>query len=574
MSYKVTFGQDVNADKETSAEYRVAASVPMTPVKTHQIELDVPQTPSLEDIEEGKRPVFTALNKEFDLESLRAAVTKANPFESITNIQDIVLLYHKAAYLNDKDALQQLVGRGKAGFTLAEVFMLRVYALGQAKIKRSIENAQAISRRYSLWLKDKSTNEKDNCNVYAKFLFGVCYEYGLGRNVNMQQAITYYRDAAIGGYDTAQCFLGTLYEEGHQSGAIKKDPAAAVQWYRLAADNTQHVAAQFNLARCLWSGKGLRRADPKEAVKYFILAAEQGNANAMINLGVAYKEGVGVDAANHDNAVYWYNLAAEQGHPVAQYNLGLSYDRGEGVNRNAYTAVEWYRKSAEQGNADAQYLLGCAYKSGIGIGMQLAENEGASTPLPNLREATKWFKLSADQGNADAQCALGLCFKNGTGVNIDYAEAIRLLKLSAAQSNASAQCILAKCLETGQCVPRNLEAAVRWYRLSADNGNKVAQNALGCCYKSGTGVATPDFESAIKYFRLSAEQNFAPAMNNLGLCFMQGAGVPRDKEQARRWFGLAAKQSNETAERNLTQLRDEGDEKNDIETGVERRKDS
>ena len=60
-------------------------------------------------------------------------------------------------------------------------------------------------------------------------------------------------------------------------------------------------------------------------------------------------------------AVKWYRLAAEQGNARAQYNLGYAYDNGEGVEQDYVEAVKWFRLAAEQGNADAQYNLGYAY---------------------------------------------------------------------------------------------------------------------------------------------------------------------------------------------------------------------
>ena len=45
----------------------------------------------------------------------------------------------------------------------------------------------------------------------------------------------------------------------------------------------------------------------------------------------------------------WYTLAAEQGEASAQYNLGFMYNNGEGVPQDDKTAVKWYTLAAEQG---------------------------------------------------------------------------------------------------------------------------------------------------------------------------------------------------------------------------------
>ncbi|MEG2063237.1 MAG: tetratricopeptide repeat protein, partial [Kiritimatiellia bacterium] len=65
-------------------------------------------------------------------------------------------------------------------------------------------------------------------------------------------------------------------------------------------------------------------------------------------------EGVARDEAE---AVKWYRMAAEQGDASAQYNLGCCYRKGEGVARDEAEAVEWWRKAAAQGVAEAKRAL-------------------------------------------------------------------------------------------------------------------------------------------------------------------------------------------------------------------------
>ncbi len=48
-------------------------------------------------------------------------------------------------------------------------------------------------------------------------------------------------------------------------------------------------------------------------------------------------------------AVKWYRKAADQGHAGAQHNLGWMYANGEGGERDPKEAVKWYRKAADQG---------------------------------------------------------------------------------------------------------------------------------------------------------------------------------------------------------------------------------
>ena len=52
-------------------------------------------------------------------------------------------------------------------------------------------------------------------------------------------------------------------------------------------------------------------------------------------------------------AVRWYRLAAEQGNADAQFTLGLMYEKGKGVPEDDVLAHMWWNLSASMGNDDA-----------------------------------------------------------------------------------------------------------------------------------------------------------------------------------------------------------------------------
>ncbi len=106
--------------------------------------------------------------------------------------------------------------------------------------------------------------------------------------------------------------------------------------------------------------------DYARAAKLLRPLAEQGNANAQLNLGVMYENGQGV-LQEYREAAKWYRLAAEQGNVPAQANLGVIYRNGQGVLQNYQEALKWTRLSAEQGNALAQSILGAMYNTGQGV---------------------------------------------------------------------------------------------------------------------------------------------------------------------------------------------------------------
>jgi len=65
-----------------------------------------------------------------------------------------------------------------------------------------------------------------------------------------------------------------------------------------------------------------------------------------------YANGEGVPQDDAE-AVRWYCLAAEQGDAKTQYNLGVMYGNGKGVPQDDVAAYAWLNIGAGEGNNDA-----------------------------------------------------------------------------------------------------------------------------------------------------------------------------------------------------------------------------
>ena len=77
---------------------------------------------------------------------------------------------------------------------------------------------------------------------------------------------------------------------------------------------------------------------------------------AYVNLGNAYREGYGV-WQDDSTAVQWWLLAAEQGNSDAMYNLGIHYYYGRGVEIDKASAFEWFLTAADAGNEQARRVV-------------------------------------------------------------------------------------------------------------------------------------------------------------------------------------------------------------------------
>jgi uncharacterized protein len=95
--------------------------------------------------------------------------------------------------------------------------------------------------------------------------------------------------------------------------------------------------------------------DYAAAMSWFRKAAEQGSAVAQVNLGNMYASGNGAPEFPRDYAAAmgWYRKAAEQGDVRAQTALGGMYALGQGVPQDYVIAHMWFSLAAVGGDENA-----------------------------------------------------------------------------------------------------------------------------------------------------------------------------------------------------------------------------
>lgn len=159
-------------------------------------------------------------------------------------------------------------------------------------------------------------------NAIAKHHVGLCYEYGIGVEKNIDQAIELYLKSAELGYS-----------ENPQS----------KYW--------------IGVARKYEFEKYGDDKDIKCYLKCLKISAELGYARAQNDLGCVYMNGEYGELRNQIKAFELFKLAAEQDNSFGQLNFGRCYLHGHGVNKNINEAKFWLRKAANQSNSYAEYEL-------------------------------------------------------------------------------------------------------------------------------------------------------------------------------------------------------------------------
>ncbi|MFZ5951271.1 MAG: tetratricopeptide repeat protein [Candidatus Rifleibacteriota bacterium] len=103
------------------------------------------------------------------------------------------------------------------------------------------------------------------------------------------------------------------------------------------------------------AGKAYQSGDFAKASEIFMPAAEQGDAEAQVNIAFMYYCGMHFPK-DHKKAAEWYLKAAKRNHANAQFSLGTLYENGEGVNRSIGEAYFWYSLAEKNGDKDAKQL--------------------------------------------------------------------------------------------------------------------------------------------------------------------------------------------------------------------------
>lgn len=281
--------------------------------------------------------------------------------------------------------------------------------------------------------------------------------------------------------------------------------------------------------------------------------AENGDADAMFNLGQAYKLGRGV-ALDKAIASDWYRRAAVKGHLPAQANLGiLQFQATEKAE-----AVRWLKAAADKGEMRAQYVLGIVHWNGDGAvkSLPLAYAYLVRAAAQGLPEATKALnELSQvipalDRANG-WQIATSLA--NGSGIPAQFQSGIQPPPLLAVTTPPPPVVVASAAGSTSTAAlnAAALKAAEGDAGTDADEGDSAEpQDPPPTARPNRTADAAADKAAAEKRAaeRKLAAQKAAEAAKETGWRIQLGT-YPNQKTAMQAWTKLAA--SNKSATKGL-----------------------
>ena len=345
---------------------------------------------------------------------------------------------------------------------------------------------------------------------------------------------------AQGGSVAAERDLGLAYRRG-QVGPVNAE--AARLWLRKAADQGD-TEAEYQLSEMYFGEYGIT-PDRAQALEWLTRAANAGNGKAEAQLYSLYRARAGEPGAASKAGALWPAVerdlvkAANSGDPDAQVMMCQIVEiRGNDIGPDGQKPVfesvdacrDWaekarvtYLQRAQDGDEEAAAIAGANMEI-MGVGGPANANGRAL------------IKQAADAGVVRAMNVMAM-FGLSSAQGHDPSDAIAYLHRAADAQSVSALVRFASMYLGGEDVDKDVPQSVALYRRAAEAGSSGAQLMLGMLYSDhgGEHLVTVDMDKALKWYGLAARQGDVTAQLHLSILYYEGRQIPQDKVRAYAW---------------------------------------
>jgi len=236
------------------------------------------------------------------------------------------------------------------------------------------------------------------------------------------------------------------------------------------------AAEQGTVSAQMLLGESLRKTDPADALRWFMDAAQAGNASAMTQVGLMMSNGLGTGVRDLPGALEWFRKAEAKGDVPGNYMLAECYYFGKGTPKDQKRAAEILTKGWALNDPRSMALLGMAYMDGQGVPAD------PSTAQHLLKEASAL-------GSSDAQRNLGILYIRGMqGMPPRPQEALAVWKAYAEAGNVSCMYLLGRTLLDGDAGIVDKPGGQKWIIQAAEAGDPIA---AGWCKDNDVSFKAP-----------------------------------------------------------------------------------
>lgn len=332
--------------------------------------------------------------------------------------------------------------------------------------KRAEEEAEKEAALY-----EELLNRAESGDAEAMFRTAEFYYAGQYTAKDEKQALRWFRESAKLEYVPAMLKMMGFYEKGE---LVKQNFKLSMSWAKKAAATgeaegkyalaevyiyggagKQDVEAGLKILDEMAAGGDETALQKAEEIRGKVKRAKErfddgirqpSTASGNYEMGLYCQTGDGFYTYPKE-AVQYFLKAAEKEHVHAQYQLALAYHTGEGTKKNEDECVKWLEKAAAKSHKEATELLNEILKK------RQAKRE--KTEFKNhLRQAEK--------GDAYAQAKVAELYLNGVGVKEDVEKGIEWYEKASETDEGYAARQLAKIYSEGKYVPEDSEKAAYW----------------------------------------------------------------------------------------------------------------
>ena len=210
------------------------------------------------------------------------------------------------------------------------------------------------------------------------------------------------------------------------------------------------------------------------SIESLIRAAENGQADAQLQLAIQWMTGQGVARQDAEEGRRWLGRAADSGHPVAARYLGVIYLRGMDIPPDYEKATRLLEKGANASDGEAAFILSCF------LG-------GSRDQWHDLTKSKSWLEKAAMSGHPRAMTHLAYWLDGNVDGQSDPKEAARWMLRAADAGDGGAFLALAEWAEHGRYLARDSSLAASLAHESARLGWDVAAEYATSIAGSATG---------------------------------------------------------------------------------------
>lgn len=245
-------------------------------------------------------------------------------------------------------------------------------------------------------------------NPAAYQLLYMIYQRGFGVPADMGKAVGYLRLGVAQDDPGAKTNLALLAYEGIPP--VEKDVNLAAKYFlELARGDPPNMVALYYLGVIAFKGEAGHAKDEVAGVGFIETAANHGVREAQRDMGKAFEYGWAGREIDLDAALRYYAMAAENGDTISLWRIGIAHVNGE-LDRDDALAVQYFRRAAEAGGTRGMTSLGVMYATGAGVPLDYAQ-------------ARSWYEKAAEGGDTTAMKNLAVMYYEGQGVEVDLEKA-------------------------------------------------------------------------------------------------------------------------------------------------------